>query len=234
MCGRFTLKTPAGDVARLLELLSPVELDARHNIAPTQSVAAVRVLPGEGRQLAMLSWGLIPAWAEEPSIGSRLVNARAETVATKPAFREAFRRRRCLIPADGFYEWQRRGRLKVPFHIRLADGGAFVMAGLWDRWRRGGLEIESCTIITTEANELVRPLHDRMPVILPPQAYSTWLDPSVEDRATLEHWLRPYPAEQMIATAVSSRVNMASAEGPECLETRAPAVTESQRLLDFG
>jgi putative SOS response-associated peptidase YedK len=234
MCGRFTLKTPASDVARLLGLLSPVRLEARYNIAPTQQVPAVRALPDGTRQLTLLAWGLVPSWAENPSAAARLVNARAETVATKPAFRESFRRRRCLIPADGFYEWQRRGRSKIPFHIRLADGRPFAMAGLWDRWHKGGLTIESCTIITTEANELVRPLHDRMPVILPPEAYDDWLDPNVEGRQLLESWLRPYPAEQMAAAAVESRVNTASFDGPECLTPRAPAAEERQQMLDFG
>jgi putative SOS response-associated peptidase YedK len=234
MCGRFTLKTPAQEVVRLLGLLLPPALEPRYNIAPTQRIAAVRALPGEGRQLAMLAWGLVPAWADDPAIATRLLNARAETVASKPAFREAFFKRRCLIPADGFYEWQRQGKAKIPFHIRLKDGGLFAMAGLWDRWRHGELEIESCTIITTQANALVEPLHNRMPVILPAEAYAPWLDPAQENREVLERWLKPYPADALVATAVSSRVNAAGFEGAECLEPRRPEATETQSLLDFN
>ncbi|HEY5314906.1 MAG TPA: SOS response-associated peptidase [Pirellulales bacterium] len=233
MCGRFTLKTPASDVARLLGLLTPVALEARYNIAPTQRVAIVRDVPGEGRQLAMLAWGLVPSWADDPAVATRLFNARAETVATKPAFRESFRKRRCLIPADGFYEWQRQGKAKVPYHIRLQDGGPFALAGLWDRWRHGELEIESCTVITTEANELVRPLHNRMPVILPTDAYDSWLDASLENRELLQHWLKPYPADAMTASAVSSRVNAAGFEGADCLEPPHQA-PDSQKMLDFN
>ncbi|MBI3462160.1 MAG: SOS response-associated peptidase [Planctomycetes bacterium] len=163
MCGRFTLRTSARDVAEEFGLIEVPDLFPRYNIAPTQPVPVVR----KPRQLDFLRWGLIPPWADDPKIGSRMINARAETVATTPAFRRAFQTRRCLVIADGFYEWQNR----VPFLIHRRDHRPFAFAGLWDRWKG----IDSCTIITTDPNDLIRPLHDRMPVILAPEDYDRWL-----------------------------------------------------------
>ena len=220
MCGRFTLSTPAQTLASLFDLTETLELPPRYNIAPTDAVATVR-LPAEDaeRELALLRWGLIPPWAKDPAVGSRMINARAETVATSPAFRAAFRQRRCLVPATGFYEWQRLERRKQPFYIRMRDGLPFAFAGLWEHWEGpDGAAIESCTLITTEPSELVRPVHDRMPVILDPKDYELWLDPGVRSPERLQSLLRPYPAEKMLAYPVRPWVNNPAHDDPECIE----------------
>jgi len=217
MCGRFTLTTNLGaiakrfGVARFLEEVGP-----RYNIAPTQTVI---VVSDDGtRSLTEMRWGLIPAWAKDPTIGNRMINARAETVATKPAFRVALRKRRCLIPADGFYEWQQVSRRKQPVYIVLKSREPFSFAGLWEIWiSPDGEEVQSCTIITTEANELLKPVHDRMPVILTREAEAVWLDPLIQDPERLLPLLMPYPAEEMEAYPVSTKVNSPANEGPACI-----------------
>jgi putative SOS response-associated peptidase YedK len=192
----------------------------RYNIAPTQEIAAVRITPDSGqRELAMLKWGLVPAWADDPKTGAHWINARCETAAEKPAFRSAFRQRRCLVPADGFFEWRTEGKRKLPHYITLADGGLFAMAGLWERWHREGQTIESCTILTTDANDLVRPLHDRMPVILPPEFYDHWLDPRVHDPEELKSLLRCFPAERMAVLPVDPAVNSPANDDPRCIQS---------------
>ncbi len=208
MCGRFTLRTPAHALAEAFGVPERPNLAPRYNIAPTQAVAAVRRADG-GRELVMLRWGLIPAWAKDAVIGNRMINARAETVADKPAFRAAFRHRRCLIAADGFYEWRKTGGgAKQPYHIRLESGAPFAIAGLWERWRPpDGEAVESCTLITTAANALLAPIHDRMPVIVGPEDYDAWLDPEPPSAGALTALLRPYPADRMSAFAVSRVVN---------------------------
>lgn len=194
------------------------DLAPRYNIAPTQGVAAVRTNPASGqREFSVLHWGLIPRWADDPSIGSRMLNARSETLASKPAFREAFKQRRCLIPADGFYEWQKQGTKKQPYLITRPDGQPFAFAGLWESWRREELKIESCTIITTEANRTLQAMHDRMPVILSPDDFEKWLDPERTDPAQLVDLLRPLPDDWLITTPVSSKVNKAGFDSPECI-----------------
>jgi putative SOS response-associated peptidase YedK len=214
MCGRFTLAVPAEQVATQFQLSQVPELAPRYNIAPTQEVAAIRDA-GAGRELVLLRWGLVPSWAKDPSVGSKLINARSETAAEKPSFRSALRQRRCLIPADGFYEWQAQADGKQPFHIRLADGAPFAMAGLWEQWKTpAGAWLQTCTILTTAANELMSPLHDRMPVMLSPEQYALWLDPGLHDAGPLQELLAPYPAEQMVAYPVSRAVNKAGNEGP--------------------
>lgn len=220
MCGRFSLSTPAEILADRFQLTSAPSLAPRYNIAPTQPVAAVRLTPGhEGRMLELLRWGLIPPWAKDPSLGAQLINARAETAATKPAFRAAFRQRRCLVPADGFYEWQREGLRKQPFYIRMRDGKPFAFAGLWEHWEGlDGAAIDSCALLTTEPNELLRPVHDRMPVILDPRDYELWLDPEVRKLERLTPLLRPYPPEDMTAYPVSPRVNNPRNDDPLCTE----------------
>jgi len=218
VCGRFTLTTNLGaiakrfGVARFLEEVGP-----RYNIAPTQTVIVVN---DDGtRHLAQMRWGLIPSWAKDPAIGNRMINARAETVATKPAFRVALRKRRCLIPGDGFYEWQQRGRTKQPFRIVLKNGEPFGFAGLWETWTSPeGEEIQRCTIITTEANELLKPIHDRMPVILTREAEAVWLDPTIQDPERLLPLLMPYLTEEMEVYPVSAKVNNPENDGPECIK----------------
>jgi putative SOS response-associated peptidase YedK len=220
MCGRFTLRTPMSKVVEQFHLpLLDDALTPRYNIAPTQAVAAVRSSPAtQIRELVMLKWGLVPAWADDPTIGNRMINARSETAAVKPAFRSAMRQRRCLVPADGFFEWQTLGRKKQPHYFTLRDGGLFAIAGLWETWRHQELVIESCTLLTTEANPLVRPLHDRMPVIVPPEAYDRWLDPLIDDAEKLEPLLRPYPAEEMAVRPVNPIVNSPAQDDPRCID----------------
>ena len=226
MCGRFTLRAPASLIAEQFSLFETAEFHARYNIAPTQEVAAVRVMSAETgagrRELAWLRWGLVPGWAKDPAVGSRMINARAESVAEKPSFRTPLSRRRCLILADGFYEWQAVGQKKQPYFIRLVDDRPFALAGLWERWEGPDHRlVESCTIITTEANALMRPIHDRMPVILPPECLDRWLDPALRDAAAVTPLLRPYPAEDMIAGPVSTYVNSPAHDDPRCIEPAA-------------
>lgn len=219
MCGRFTLFEPDKVLAKEFGVSGIPSLPPRYNIAPSQSVAAVRATSaGSGREIAILRWGLIPSWSKDPAIGNRLINARAETVREKPSFRNAFRRHRCLIPANGFYEWQRQERGKQPFFVRMRDKRLFAFAGLWDRWEspeEGA--IETCTILTTAANAVLAPIHDRMPVILPPGEYDRWLDPSLRDPDSLAPLLVPFPPEEMLAFPVSPRVNTPSTDDEGCI-----------------
>jgi putative SOS response-associated peptidase YedK len=222
MCGRFTLTASADVLADLFDLVEVPDWTPRYNIAPTQPVAVVRLQPAGGREFARLRWGLVPSWAKEIA-GPPLINARADTVATKPSFRTALRQRRCLVLADGFYEWQKRGKEKQPFSIRLLGDRPFAFAGLWERWNGGEQPVESCAIITTEANDLLRPVHERMPVILPPAAYAEWLDPQAHDAQQLTALLRPYAAEDMKAVPVSAWVGNARHDDPRCLEPHGTA-----------
>lgn len=218
MCGRFTLAVPGEQLAAQFQLVAVPDLSARYNIAPSQPVAIIRA-EADGRRLALVRWGLVPAWAKDTALGARLINARAETVAEKPAFRAALRQRRCLIPADGFYEWQAQAGGKQPYYIRLAAGGAFAMAGLWERWHTpAGDWLESCTILTTTANDVVEPLHDRMPVILAPEQYARWLDRELHDPALLRELLAPFPARLLVAYPVSKAVNRVSNDGPALIQ----------------
>jgi len=221
MCGRYTLTTPAERLAEEFGFKdSSVELPQSYNVAPTQGVAAV-LEEGGGRRLEVLRWGLIPPWANDPQIGSRMINARSETAPEKPSFRRAFRERRCLIPADGFYEWQRTNGAKQPFYIHMEDGRPFAFAGLWESWGRGNEgEIRTCTILTTGANAVVGEIHERMPVIVAPDAYDVWLDPSSE-RDELTGLLAPYPEDEMEAYPVSRFVNSPSNNDPRCVEPAA-------------
>ena len=222
MCGRFALFASGEELRERYPFVDPSLFEPRYNIAPTQAVAAVRST-ATGQELVRLRWGLIPSWAADPAIGKKLLNARAETVAEKPSFRSAIKRRRCLIPASGFYEWQKTGaRRKQPYFIRPRDGGLFAFAGLWEEWHdpRGEV-VETCTILTTEANDLMRPLHDRMPVILDPTSDARWLDAGA-DAASLHALLVPYHSEKMEAFPVNPWVSNPKHEGPRCLETLAP------------
>ena len=219
MCGRFTQAQIAELDREIFKLLSVPALPPRYNIAPTQDAAAVRESAKTSRRaLGPLRWGLIPYWAKDPAIGNRMINARAETVDRKPAFEAAFKHRRCLIPSDGFYEWQKTGRSKQPFYIGMHGGGMFAFAGLWERWSDEGHDpIETFTIITTKPNEVVEPIHDRMPVILPQSRYDEWLDPGNQNTKALKELLLPFPAEGMSAFPVTTYVNSPRNEGPECV-----------------
>lgn len=218
MCGRFTLALPTDDLQLALPWLDvPADMPPRYNIAPSQPVA---VVPNNNlRQIEFFRWGLIPSWAKDHKIGYRMINARAETLAQKPSFRAAYRRRRCLVLADGFYEWQgAKGTAKTPHHIRLESGAPFALAGLWETWHSpDGSVIPSCTIITTQPNTLVAPIHNRMPVILPPEAYEEWLASGERTPAELQPLLVPFPAELMVAHPISRLVNNPKNDQPECI-----------------
>ena len=218
MCGRFALKAPPRTIQEHFHLPETIELAPRYNIAPSQAIAVVRHLQGDkNRQLDSLRWGLIPHWAKDMKIGYKMINARSETLAHKPSFRTAFKKRRCLIVADGFYEWKHAGRRKEPFYVQLENGTVFGFAGLWESWKSpDGNIVESCTVITTSANELIRKIHDRMPVILPPEDYETWLQDSTQEQ-TLQQLLAPYPAEKMEMYRVSSEVNSPKNDTPACI-----------------
>jgi len=217
--------TPGRDLAERFGLEEVPDLKPRYNIAPTQVVVIIMLDRDTlQRRLVQVKWGLIPFWARDTSIGNRLINARAESASQKPAFRAAFKTRRCLVPADGFYEWKKQeGTQKQPYFIRNADGSPFAFAGLWESWTGpGGEAVESCTILTTDANDLTRSIHDRMPVILKPEDYDLWLDPEVKDPALLKPLLHPYPSDEMVAEPVSPKVNKASYDAPDCVEVVSP------------
>lgn len=208
MCGRFTLSSPTQQLALQFEVTEAPSLEPRYNIAPTQPVATVRLTrDGSARELVILQWGLVPFWAKDPEVGERLINARAETLVERPAFREAYRRRRCLVLADGFYEWQKQDGTKQPYYVRMKNGKPFAFAGLWEHWKGPDTVVESCTLITTDPNDMMRPIHNRMPVILQPEDYELWLSREVSDPEVLNTLLKPYPSEEMTAFPVSRRVN---------------------------
>lgn len=218
MCGRFTLTTNVKQLAEAFAQYSPpADFTPRFNIAPSQPVA---VVANDGRQaIDFFVWGLIPGWAKDPKIGSRMINARSETLAEKPSFRAAYRRRRCLILADGFYEWRKAGdKSKTPMYIQLESREPFAFAGLWERWHSPhGDEVLSCTIITTQPNDFMAKIHNRMPVILPPDAHERWLEPAEQSPAALQSLLAPFPAEQMTAYPVSTFVNSPRNDSPQCV-----------------
>ena len=225
MCGRFTLRTPAHRLAEAFGVDALPNLAPRYNIAPTQDVVAIRH-GGAGRELTMLRWGLIPGWAKDPAIGARMINARAETVAEKPSFRAAFRQRRCLVAADGFYEWRKTAEApkapKQPYYIRLESDEPFAIAGLWERWRDpAGETVESCTLITTEANPELASIHHRMPVIVAAADYDAWLDPRPASADALHDLLRPYPGAEMTAFPIGRHVNNVHNDDPGCIEALA-------------
>jgi putative SOS response-associated peptidase YedK len=220
MCGRFTLVTRPEDIAAEFGVSDfSVSHEARYNIAPTQDVLVLLAGGGE-RQLAKFRWGLVPRWAQEINTRYSMINARAETLTEKPAYRQPFASQRCLVLADGFYEWQKLGNGKVPMYIRLKSRRPFGFAGLWDTWQPadGGDPLRSCTIITTTPNALLAPIHNRMPVILPPKAIDTWLQAQAAAQEELQGLLRPYPADELEAYAVSRYVNNPANDSPRCIE----------------
>lgn len=232
MCGRFVSSTPTKVLAETFLVeevkLSSEEPEPNFNVAPTNDVIAVAVSKEGQRQLGSFHWGLVPSWAKDVSVGNRMINLRAETVASKPGFRKTLGKRRCIIPVDGFYEWKNmgKGRKKQPFFIRSRDGKPLALAGLWEVWKDReaegrGEEVEwlkSCTIITTEPNGLLKPIHNRMPVVLPPSAWDEWLDPSNDDTASLEKLLAPAPDDLLELYPVSTEVNSVKNNGPQLVE----------------
>lgn len=237
MCGRFTLRAPAESIAALFDLDEITEVVPRYNIAPTQPVGIVRMNANRGqREWTHVLWGLIPSWSKDPTMGARLINARSETVREKPSFRSPFKRRRCLVPADGFYEWKKVDKRKQPYHITLrpdAEGSKivvdregveslFAIAGLWESWMGpDGSVLESCTLLTTDANDAMQSLHKRMPVIVEPEDYGMWLGSGRDDDRfyldDLHHLMRPYRSEPISMREVSMYVNNSRNEGADCL-----------------
>ena len=218
MCGRFRLSRTDKQIAEHFDIAEEIEWSPRYNIAPAQPVAVVRQNPERPvRQFSVIRWGLIPFWATDANIGYKMINARAETVAEKPAYREPFKSRRCLIPADGFYEWKKEGKAKQPFHFGMVDDSIFAFAGMWDRWKNPlGEVIDTCSILTTTPNALLADIHDRMPVILPVENYDLWLDPGFKITDDLRELLRPYEPSLMKRHPVSTRVNLVKNDDPEC------------------
>jgi putative SOS response-associated peptidase YedK len=220
MCGRFFLISKGSEIAERFRLVEEPLIQPRYNISPGQMVALVRRDPKglDLNRLLNVSWGLVPSWSQGTSPGKRFINARSESVREKPAFRGAFRSRRCLIPANGFFEWSAGAAEKIPYVIQLRDGGLTALAGLWDRWTSDqGEVLESCAVLTTQANELVGTLHDRMPVILDVQDFDPWVDSDYHDRDLFERLFRPYASEKMECYPVGKRVNSSRYEGPECI-----------------
>jgi putative SOS response-associated peptidase YedK len=229
MCGRYLLTTPVDALRELFLFMERPNLQPRYNVAPTQDVPIVRLSrEGDRRELILVRWGLVPYWADDIAIGNRLINARAETVQKTPAFREAYQRRRCLVPADGFFEWQKDGKVKPPLLVRRKDRAPFAFAGLWERWKQpDGEVLRSCTIITCPPNELVAPVHNRMPVILDASDHGRWLDPEAGGQALL----KPCPAEWLEAIPVSPRVNSPQNDDPACIAPLGPAEPVQPQLL---
>ncbi|MEK5520685.1 hypothetical protein B5V89_19090 [Heyndrickxia sporothermodurans] len=220
MCGRFNLYSSIEDLMERFDLTNweMIEFSPKYNIAPSQEVLAI--VEGEkGNRGGFLRWGLVPSWAKDPKIGYKMINARAETIDEKPSFKRLLARRRCLIIADGFYEWKKEGNRKTPYHIHLKDKQPFAFAGLWDRWNQGGKTIQSCTIITTEANKLMRDIHDRMPVILTKESEQVWLDRSIQEEKQLKSLLSPFDSTLMEAYTISEIVNSPKNEGAEILNS---------------
>ena len=220
MCGRYRLSRSKELLAERFDVEPDDDWEPRYNIAPTQNVCVIRQHPEQPERWgSRMRWGLIPFWAKDANIGFKMINARAETVASKPAFRESIRKRRCLIPADGFYEWRKNGKVKTPFCFTMADDSIFAFAGIWDSWRNpGGQTIETCSIITTTPNALLIDIHDRMPVILPDDAYDLWLDPGFQKTDAVCDLLRPFNADLMRRFEVSNRVNLVRNDDAECGE----------------
>lgn len=219
MCGRYVVNTNKEILKKKFKVkdVPDVKLD-RYNIAPTQDILAVRSIEGE-REIALMHWGLIPSWAKEESIGNKMINARSETVTEKPSYKQAFQKRRCLIPANGFYEWQKTKEGKQPFYFYMKDEDLFAFAGLWEQWRNAeGKAIESCTILTTAANKILKPVHDRMPVILHESDYELWLDDDARKQDLRLELLNPFTAKEMKSHAVSSLVNSPRNDDASCVE----------------
>lgn len=218
MCGRFTLRTPAEQLMKLFDLVEAAPLKPRYNLAPTQPAPIIRADAQGQRRLELARWGLVPHWADDVSIGHRMINARREGIADKPAFRQAIRRRRCLVPADGFYEWKKTPRGKQPYLLQLASGHPMALAGLWETWDGPDGPLTSFTIITGPAPKPLTWLHDRMPIILHRQDYARWLDPGVTEPAEVEGLLRPFEADALHIDRVSPVVNNPRHDVPECVE----------------
>jgi len=232
MCGRYRLSRRKQIIEEQFDTADwQDDWSPRYNIAPTQPVPVIRQHPKEPtRQISTMRWGLVPHWAKDPSITTATINAKSETAATKPAFRDPLKFRRCLIPADGFYEWQRRGNSKQPFCFEVNNGGLFAFAGLWDGWKdSSGRWVKTCSILTTTPNAVTSAIHDRMPVILDPNSYDLWLDPGMQNVAAISELLKPYDARLMRCYPVSTRINHVANDDEEC--SRPVETAEDQNRL---
>jgi len=218
MCGRYRLSRRKQVVEEYFDSVSDEDWSPRYNIAPTQPVPVIRQNPTEPvRELTLMRWGLIPSWTKGPTVGAGMINARAETASSKPAFRDALKIRRCLIPADGFYEWQRAAKAKQPYCFEVNEGELFAFAGIWDRWRdANGNALETCSILTTTPNAATSAVHERMPVILDPDTYDLWLDPGMRDVSVASDLLKPYDAQLMRCFPISTRINHVANDDEEC------------------
>jgi putative SOS response-associated peptidase YedK len=217
MCGRFTLHTPAAQIEEAFHLNSGLELKPRYNITPSQDIPIIRDTETE-REMAMARWGLIPSWSKESKSKYSTINARIESVAEKPTYRTPFKRQRCLIPADGFYEWKVVNGNKIPHHIRMKDGKVFAFAGLWDRWESEGQTLDSCTIIVMPSNEVMKPLHERMPAIIAPAHYDLWLDSRITDKQEVMEYLGSAPSSGLTYYPVSPWVNVPKHDDERCIQ----------------
>jgi putative SOS response-associated peptidase YedK len=218
MCGRFAFYSPSEAAAALFGVSTDIEVEPRYNIAPTQYLAAIRNAETDGREFVMLRWGLVPFWAKDPSIGNRMINARAETVAEKPSYRNAYKHRRCIVLADGFYEWRRDGEVKTPYYISLASGEPFALAGLWENWqdKESGESLQTATLITTDANAFMQPLHRRMPVVLEANSATDWLagsDDLLDDVAAITPPLQAWPVDRRVNNARNEGEDLVRAVG---------------------
>jgi putative SOS response-associated peptidase YedK len=232
MCGRYRLSRRKQVVEEYFASVSGDEdWTPRYNIAPTQPIPVIRQNPKEPvRELSLVRWGLIPHWAKDPSIATSTINAKSETAATKPAFREPLKSRRCLIPADGFYEWSRTGKGKQPYCFEVNEGELFAFAGIWDRWKNpSGKLVETCSILTTTPNAVTAAVHDRMPVILDPDGYDLWLDPGMRDVSVASELLKPYDARLIRCYPISTRINSVANDDEEC--SRPVEIAEAQNRL---
>jgi putative SOS response-associated peptidase YedK len=219
MCGRYRLSRRKQIIEEHFDALSGEEdWSPRYNVAPTQPIPVIRQHPKEPvRELSLMRWGLIPSWAKDSSAAARMINARSETASTKSAFRDALKSRRCLIPADGFYEWKRNGKTRQPYCFEVNEGKLFAFAGIWDRWKDpSGQWVKSCSILTTTPNAVISPVHDRMPVILDPDSHDLWLDPGMRNAAATSELLKPYDGRLMRCFPVSARVNCVANDDEEC------------------
>jgi putative SOS response-associated peptidase YedK len=234
MCGRYRLSRRKQILEEHFDSISGEEdWSPRYNIAPTQPVPVIRQNPKKPvRELSLVRWGLIPSWAKDSSVSAKMINARSETASVKPAFRDALQSRRCLIPADGFYEWQRTAAAKQPYCFEVNEGGLFAFAGIWDRWRDArGEAIETCTILTTTPNAMTTPVHDRMPVILNPDSYDPWLVPGMKNVSAASDMLKPYDARLMRCYPVSVRINQVGNDDEACSARVELAQTQTQVRL---
>jgi putative SOS response-associated peptidase YedK len=218
MCGRFTITVSGAELAELLEVPVVPQTRPRYNVSPSQNVLAARLNESGQREAVELKWGLVPWWSKDAKIGYSLINARCETIAEKPSFREAFRKRRCLIPADGFFEWKVEGKKKLPYRFRRPDGKPFLFAGLWEYWDGGDQPLETCTILTTTANQLVSPIDERMPIILSKTGAKEWLSPGLIAPEVAAKLLVPSPDDFLMKEAVNPIVNSPKNDNPSCIE----------------